>query len=97
MPFLRRTTMASSILPLASSRALRQSIMGALVFSRSSLTCWAEMFIAVVLIEVTFQFGCGSFAHFGDAPRRARIEPPRSFARQKKGDLAQDDIPTNQT
>ena len=50
-PFLRRMTMAASTSPLASVRAFLQSIMGALVFSRSSFTCAAVMFTVVVLIS----------------------------------------------
>src|SRR5580765_1004049 len=49
-PFLRRTTTAASKSPLASVRACLQSIMGAPVFSRSSLTCAAEIFTVVALI-----------------------------------------------
>src|SRR5215471_16241903 len=50
-PFLRRTTTASSRLPLASVRACLQSIIGAPVFSRSSFTWAAEIFGIVVLIK----------------------------------------------
>src|SRR5215471_14356621 len=50
-PFLRRTTTAASRSPLASVRACLQSIMGAPVFSRSSLTCAAEIFTVVALIS----------------------------------------------
>src|SRR5579872_130860 len=51
-PFLRRTTTACSMSPLASVRACLQSIIGAPVFSRSSFTCVAEIFIVDVLIAM---------------------------------------------
>src|SRR5580765_5166953 len=49
-PFLRRITTACSKSPLASVKACLQSIIGAPVFSRRSLTCVAEMFTVLVLI-----------------------------------------------
>src|SRR5271156_6270819 len=48
MPFLRSTITACSISPLASVSAPRQSIMGAPVLSRSSLTWAAEIFSVTV-------------------------------------------------
>src|SRR6202521_3309932 len=50
-PFLRSRTIASSKLPLASVKACLQSIMGAPVLSRRSLTWAAEIFAIVVLIR----------------------------------------------
>src|ERR1700723_2849210 len=61
-PFLRRTTTAASISPLASVRACLQSIIGAPVFSRSSFTCVAEMFVIVVLIAKNLH--CKKFQGF---------------------------------
>src|ERR1700730_5846316 len=49
-PFLRRRMTACSRSPLASDSACLQSIIGAPVFSRSSLTCAAEIFTVDVLI-----------------------------------------------
>ena len=54
MPRLRRTTKASSMSPLASCRALRQSPMGAPDFSRSSLTSLASIFTASVVDIISF-------------------------------------------
>src|SRR4029077_250056 len=51
-PFLRSSTTASSKFPLASVSACLQSIIGAPVLSRSSLTWAAEIFAIVVLIVV---------------------------------------------
>src|SRR5580704_872178 len=56
MPFLRKTTTAWSRSPFASWSALRQSIIGASVFSRSSLTCAAEIFS--VTVDILLQFLC---------------------------------------
>src|ERR1700691_3297196 len=53
-PFLRKTTTACSMSPLASVRACLQSIIGAPVFSRSSFTCAAEIFTVDVLIAMNF-------------------------------------------
>src|ERR1700738_1449234 len=53
-PFLRRRTIASSNLPLATVKACLQSIIGAPVLSRSSLTWAAEIFAIVVLIRGSF-------------------------------------------
>jgi hypothetical protein len=49
MPRLRSTTNASSISPLASCRAFRQSPIGAPDFSRSSFTSLASIFTASVV------------------------------------------------
>src|SRR3984957_20694190 len=65
-PFLRNTMIACSRSPLASVRAALQSIMGAPVFSRRSLTCAAEMFAIVVLIR-TSGFKVSRFQSFKDA------------------------------
>src|SRR6202163_3364447 len=53
-PFLRSRTIACSRSPLASVRACLQSIMGAPVLSRRSLTWAAEIFAIVVLIRDSF-------------------------------------------
>src|SRR5690348_13516403 len=50
MPFLRRIITACSRSPLASVSACLQSIIGAPVFSRRSLTCAADIFTVVVPI-----------------------------------------------
>src|ERR1700691_3001204 len=51
MPRLRSTTNASSMSPLASCRAFRQSPMGAPDFSRSSFTNLASIFSLTVVIS----------------------------------------------
>src|SRR5438876_3870825 len=77
-PFLRRMMIAFSRSPLDSVSAFLQSIMGAPVVSRSSLTCAAEIFTVVVLINSSSVAGRPSSAK---AKTPSQRNFPQNFTR----------------
>src|SRR3954462_6806730 len=83
MPRLRRTTNASSMFPLVSCRAFRQSPMGAPDFSRRSFTNFASIFSLTVVISL-FESPCFQPNMFRLKEKRGGYQGPALRPAHKK-------------
>src|ERR1035437_5746514 len=87
MPRLRRTTNASSMLPLVSCNAFRQSPMGAPDFSRSSFTNFASIFSLTVVISLFLVSLILIFPAHQLSPSGCVFQAGRFPAQEKRGTL----------